>query len=586
MRIGLGVATAILIALAGTPNAAAASFTVTRFDDPPPNGCAPADCSLREALLATNSMSGLDSISLPAGHYQLSIPGPGEDAGATGDLDLTDNVSIRGPGARWTVIDAGGGDRVFDVAADVQAELDGVAVTGGQVSGNGGGIRNLGQLGLDGAAILDNHASGSGGGIEDAGRLLLSRSLLAGNHAIDGGGLHAGGADDLENTTVTGNVAGGPGTTGHGGGIDGSGGLRVVLESSTLTGNQSFNSALAGAGLNSISDVDVENTIISDNVAHSVDQTTSALANCAAPVSSHGHNISDGMDCGLLNGGDQQGSPVLLGPLADNGGGTDTEAVLQGSLALDSGGGCSGTDQRGVIRPRGAACDVGAYENAPPFAATLAASTIAFSTATLNGAIDPTWRGATWYFEYGRTEQYGSRTPDQVMLGNGLTPVSAPVTGLRQGATYHFRLVASGAEGTTSGDDHTFTTSDRTKPVLTLLRVVPGLFHRKNGATFSFTLTENATVTLRFDHVLRGVRKGKRCVKITRRNRKRRPCTRYLPVSGSVAQAAAEGPNSIHFDAKVGEKLLTFGAYRLRATPRDAAGNVGKTALAAFRVLR
>ena len=147
-------------------------------------------------------------------------------------------------------------------------------------------------------------------------------------------------------------------------------------------------------------------------------------------------------------------------------------------------------------------------------------------------------------------------------------------------------LVGANAEGTTVGADQSFTTLDRTKPVLTLLRVGPGLFHRKNGATLAFTLSENATVTFRFDHVLRGVRRGKRCVKITRRNRRRRPCTRYLPVSGSVVQPGAEGPNSIHFDAKVGEKLLSFGAYRLRATPKDGAGNVGKTSLAAFRVIR
>lgn len=172
------------------------------------------------------------------------------------------------------------------------------------------------------------------------------------------------------------------------------------------------------------------------------------------------------------------------------------------------------------------------------------------------------------------------------MLGNGLMPVSASVTGLRQGATYHFRLVASSAEGTTMGDDQAFTTQDRTKPVLTLLRIIPGLFHRANGATFSFTLSENATVTLRFDHVLRGVRSGKRCVKITRRNRRHRPCTRYLPVAGSLVLTGAEGPNSSHFDARVSQKLLTFGAYRLRATPRDPSGNVGKTVLAAFRVLR
>src|SRR4029079_19626611 len=85
---------------------------------------------------------------------------------------------------------------------------------------------------------------------------------------------------------------------------------------------------------------------------------------------------------------------------------------------------------------------------------------------------------------------------------------------------------------------------------------------------------------------LRGVRSRKRCVKITRRNRRHRPCTRYLPVAGSVVLTGTEGKNSTHFDAKVAEKLLTFGAYRLRATPKDPSGNVGKTVLAAFRGLR
>ena len=136
------------------------------------------------------------------------------------------------------------------------------------------------------------------------------------------------------------------------------------------------------------------------------------------------------------------------------------------------------------------------------------------------------------------------------------------------------------------GADQTFTTLDRTKPVLTLLRIVPGLFHRKNGAAFSFTLSENAGVTFKFDHSLRGVRSGRRCVKINRRNRRHRPCTRYLPVVGSVVLPGVEGKNSIHFDAKVGTKLLTFGAYRLRAVPKDPSGNIGKTVLAAFRVLR
>ncbi|MFL5923703.1 MAG: hypothetical protein ACJ74S_06995, partial [Gaiellaceae bacterium] len=231
--------------------------------------------------------------------------------------------------------------------------------------------------------------------------------------------------------------------------------------------------------------------------------------------------------------------------------------------------------------------DIGAYELAVPVVVTRAASGVAFSTATLDGIVDPSYHQTRAWFEYGRTTAYGSQTPMRFLSGNGGAPVTEPLTGLRQGVEYHFRLVAMTYDGVTiAGVDQTFTTFDRTKPVLSLLRVVPGLFHRKNGVTFSFTLSENATVTLRFDHVLRGVRRGKRCVKITRRNRRHRPCTRYLPVAGNVVLAAAEGKNSIHWDAKVGTKLLTFGAYRLRATPRDATANVGKTAIAAFRVLR
>jgi len=378
--------------------------------------------------------------------------------------------------------------------------------------------------------------------------------------------------------------------TGHGGGIDGTAPGSLFLEDSTLTDNESFNSGLTGGGIEDAPYANPLNTILAGNRTYAEDQSTSALSNCADPVSSGGFNLSDGTDCVLDQPGDRQGVPVLLGPLADNGGPTDTEAVLPGSLALDNGFGtpaCSGVDQRGVSRPRGNACDVGAYELAPPLAATTAATSVAYSTVTLSGTVNPSYRETTAYFEYGSSTGYGSKTPVRIVgSGNGQVSFAEPLAGLRQGVTYHYRLVASSAEGTTLGVDQSFTTLDRTKPVLTLLRVVPGLFHRVNGASFTFTLSENATVTFRFDHVLRGVRRGGRCVKITRRNRHRRPCTRYLPVPGSVVLAGAEGQNSIHFDATVGTTLLPFGAYRLRGTPKDAAGNVGKTALAAFRVLR
>jgi predicted outer membrane repeat protein len=585
MRVG--VAAAVLLALAGAPHAAAdATFTVTRLDDPAPDGCLPMDCSLREAVLDANATAGKDAILLPAGHFRLTIPGPSEDAGATGDLDLLDDVTIAGTGARLTSIDAQGVDRVVDVRPGITAEVHDVTITGGESAGDGGGVENRALLTLVRDAILDNQAIGFGGGIYSTGNLVVSSSTVARNQGIGGGGgIYVGGSATIESSTISGNAAGGPGWDAYGGGID-SVPASVDLKSSTLAGNQAFNADLAGGGIRSDAAL-IDNSIVADNVAHLSDQSVNAVSNCGLAVQTMGHNLSDGTDCGFVDPSDHQGVLVLLGPLGDNGGPTDTEAVTSGSPAFDAGGGCPGTDQRGVSRPRGSACEIGAYEVAPPLVTSTAATSVGFATATMTGTVDPSLRETTAWFEYGRTAEYGSTTPVRyVGAGNGAMSVTEPLAGLRQGATYHYRLVAANAEGRTFGTDQSFTTMDRQKPVLTLLRVVPGLFHRKNGATFSFTLTENAAVTLRFDHVLRGVRSGKRCVKITRRNRRHRPCARYLPVKGTLVLTAAEGKNSTHFDAKVGEKLLIFGAYRLRATPKDPAGNVGKTVLAAFRVLR
>jgi CSLREA domain-containing protein len=587
MRVRAGVVFAVWVALAGAPNAAAATFTVTRTDDPTPGPC-DSDCSLREAVLAANAGSGSDTIVVPAGHYRLTIPGPGEDAGTGGDLDLTKSVTISGAGARSTVIDAVGGDRVFDVAADTAVQIMDVSIMGGIVAGDGGGIRNAGLLELVRDSISGNRALGLGGGISSPGpSASIGQSTIAGNSASIGGGVSFENALTITNATIAGNVAGGPGSAmGRGGGISGATGSTLLLASATVTGNQSFEGPGSGGGLDAPS-ATLQNSIVAENIAHENDQSGSVVDNCASPAISQGHNLSDSSDCGLTQAGDQQGMPVLLGPLAANGGPVDTEAVLPGSLALDTGAGCPSSDERGVSRPRRAACDVGAYELAPPLAATGAASNVAFSTATLNGTVDPSFRETTAHFEYGRTTAYELSTPAQIVgSGNGQLAFSAAPTGLRQGITYHFRLVATNAEGTTTGADQTFTTLDRTPPVLTLLRMDPGLFRRRNGATIRFTLSEAATVTLRFDHVLRGVKRKGRCVRRTRRNRHRRPCTRYLQVPGSIVQTGAEGPNSFHFDATVNGKLLTFGAYRLRARARDSAGNLGKTIVAAFRVLR
>lgn len=95
-----------------------------------------------------------------------------------------------------------------------------------------------------------------------------------------------------------------------------------------------------------------------------------------------------------------------------------------------------------------------------PAAATGSASAVAATTATLNGTVDPSGRPTAWYFEYGTSTSYGKKTTTtDAGSGNGASAVSAPVTGLTTGRTYHFRLVATSDAGTSRGADKTFVAS-------------------------------------------------------------------------------------------------------------------------------
>jgi phosphodiesterase/alkaline phosphatase D-like protein len=96
---------------------------------------------------------------------------------------------------------------------------------------------------------------------------------------------------------------------------------------------------------------------------------------------------------------------------------------------------------------------------APPTARTDPATLIGPTSARLNGAVNPGGRATSWWFEYGTTTRYGSRTATRnAGSGGAETVVQAQVTGLRQGTTYHFRLVARSSEGTARGADAVLTT--------------------------------------------------------------------------------------------------------------------------------
>jgi hypothetical protein len=142
--------------------------------------------SLRAAIMEANASAGPDVILLNAGTHTLGLTGANEDAAATGDLDITDDLTIVGAGAASTTIDAQRFDRVFQVLPGKRLTLRGVTVTGGQSPSNthGGGILSSGTLTIEDSAVSDNRTGYHGGGIwNEGGTVTIARSTLSGNYS-------------------------------------------------------------------------------------------------------------------------------------------------------------------------------------------------------------------------------------------------------------------------------------------------------------------------------------------------------------------------------------------------------------------
>jgi phosphodiesterase/alkaline phosphatase D-like protein len=116
---------------------------------------------------------------------------------------------------------------------------------------------------------------------------------------------------------------------------------------------------------------------------------------------------------------------------------------------------CAATSSAGTSR----GSDSSFFTAEPPVAATGAASSVGSSGATLNGKVNPKGRSTSYYFEYGTSTSYGSKT-GSTSVGNGTSDatVAKAVNGLKPGTAYHFRLVATSDAGTSRGSDATFTT--------------------------------------------------------------------------------------------------------------------------------
>lgn len=330
------------------------------------------DCSLREAVQAANtdtavdgctSGSGTDTITLPAGTYTLSIAGVGEDANLTGDLDITSNLTISGAGATSSIVNGGAIDRVFEVGLGATAQINGVTIQNGSIIGFGGGIFNSGTLIINECTVDDNETtgpnlSGGGGGIFTQGVLTLTKSTVS-NNTSQGRGAGIYNLDmglNITNSTISGN------TGLNGGGIFNRGTPPNVVNITNATIANNTATDNGGGVWNFGGTMNLRNTIVGVNSA------ATAADDCAGAITSLGYNLASDASCAFGGVGDLNSTNPMLGPLASNGGPTMTHELLAGSPALDTVplSSCPlATDQRGVLRPQGAGCDIGAYEGPP-----------------------------------------------------------------------------------------------------------------------------------------------------------------------------------------------------------------------------
>ena len=511
----------------------------------------------------------------------------GGDTTITADTLVGDKAGTGGAGGPGMGLVGGGGVSDF---------IGGSGCEGG----SGGGVSTVGAVGssltiadttLTGDFAGAGGAGGQGGPADGSG---------AGGQGGDGGAGGSGGAVTVDSSTgatvlavtAAGNGVGAPGAPGPGG--TGTNGASTGTAGST---------GLAGAGggvydeqLTCFKGFPCPGAAVRDTIVAS-----DSGGNCAGNVFDGGHDLSFGdTSCPGANG------DPALGSLEDNGGPTETLTLGPGSAAIDqvpaTGAGCPPADQRGLPRPSGAACDIGAYELTPPAARTGAATAITLSSATITATAAANAGDATVHFEYGTSTAYGGQTAVQHVAGLSPQAVSADLGGLSAGTTYHFRVVAASQDGTTDGADATFTTAPgpgggRAAPTLSHLALTPSVFaaassgatiasRSRAGTKVAYVDSEAAMTTFVVSRAVEGARSGGRCVASSRkpRHRERRPaCTRFR-LEGSFTHVDRAGQNRFTFTGRLRRRRLVAGRYRLTATPRlDRL--TGRAVTAAFRIV-
>ncbi len=358
------------------------------------------NCSLREAIIAANTNqpvdacpagSGADVISLPVGVYNLAIAGTNEDAARTGDLDITEELTINGASAPGgtpdrPVIDAQQLDRVFHIVNPSRMQpfvvtLSHLTIQNGKISEankNGGGIENeIGNLTLTKVILKGNIVNAYGGGLNNNSNAFatFTNCTLDGNQAASGGGINNQGHFDMYDSVLMNNSV-----SEKGGGLFNWGVAQLV--NVTFSGNTA--SPINGGGIFNIGDLYLQNNTISGNstaiyngaatkIVNTILSGSTEVDNCRGSVmfiQSYGHNLESGSTCNLIHETDKRDTNPILGAISDNGGPAFTMAIVsQDSPAVDAGdpANCTPADARGANRVAGkgsgsAICDIGAFE--------------------------------------------------------------------------------------------------------------------------------------------------------------------------------------------------------------------------------
>ncbi len=213
---------------------------------------------------------------------------------------------------------------------------------------SGAGISSSGTLDVNASSFLSNTTLADGGGIysESLAPVMVENSTFAHNKANAGSGIMNNGTFEVSNSTFFSNSAT------YGGGIYNFG--AITLTFSTLVSNSATTTNGGGVSTGYLKIMRIMDTIVAQSVRG---------GDCAGTITSGSYNLGSDTSCAFTATHDISGTTILLGSLQNNGGPTLTIAPLIGSKAIDQGGNvCPATDQRGIKRPQGNACDIGAVE--------------------------------------------------------------------------------------------------------------------------------------------------------------------------------------------------------------------------------